>query len=261
LPRITGGGQPTRWEEHDGTVRVYLDYAKAVAFCRIDAHGRALINPPVRESVSDETTDLKRALGNRADDKPRRPARNWADLGLVDSRFRPTRRGVIFSFFSQGEGLAIAAGLEDESFAVGEMIFQLANLRAGHRFEECGNADGRLGDLSRLLYGWRTIPGYLKRGVPTEYGEGAAEIVAALVEGGKPGEMETGQLHVGDMERAMLEWRSILRQIVHAPDFAWDRWIELRREAWRYLDRLPPATNLDNLPPLALHQTRRLEYR
>lgn len=261
LPRMTDGGEAVRWEEKDGAIRVYLDYGNALAFCRIDLAGRALINPAVRERTETDTPDLSAALGNRVDDKPRRPARNWFDLGLIDSKFRPTRRGMIFSFFSQGEGLAVAAGLEDESFAIEEMIFQLANLRAGHRFEEIGNSDGRLGDLSRLLYGWRTIPGYLKRGVPTEYGEGAAEIVAAVVSGQRPSDLESGLVRPGDIERALLEWRSLLRQIVHAPDFAWDRWLSLRQEAWKYIDRLPPTTQLDSLPSLATHQRVRLEYR
>lgn len=262
LQRMTSGGVPIRWEEHRNEVRVYLDYSEAVAFCRIDSTGRALINPPVRESVVTDHPDMTLALGGNSDDKPRRPARNWIELGLIDSRFRPTRRGVIFSFFSQGEGLAIAAGLEDLSFEIPELIFQLANLRAGHRFEELPHSDGRLGDLSRLAYGWRTIPGYLKRGVPTEYGEGAAEVVAALViDRRRPQEFETDQIRAGDMERAVLEWRSILRQIVYSPDFAWDRWLELREEAWKHLQQIPPSTNLDSLPPLGAHQMSRIEFR
>tara|TARA_R100000027_G_scaffold41879_4_gene31246 strand:- start:8984 stop:11479 length:2496 start_codon:yes stop_codon:yes gene_type:complete len=262
MPRMASGGLPIRWEEHRDEVRVYLDYSEAMTFCRIDGEGRALINPPLRETFVDDQPDLKMALGGKSDDKPRRPARNWLDLGLIDSRFRPTRRGVIFSFFSQGEGLAIAAGLEDPSFDISDLIFQLANLRAGHRFEELPHSDGRLGDLSRLTYGWRTIPGYLKRGVPTEYGEGAAEVVAGIVvQHRKPHEFESDQMHAGDMERAVLEWRSILRQIIHSPDFAWDRWIDLRNKAWQFLEKSPPSTNLNSLPPLAGHQLRRIEFR
>jgi len=262
MHRMTSGGIPLRWEEFRGEVRVVLDYSEAVTFCRVAPSGEALINPPLRESRVSEEPDMQVALGGKTDDKPRRPARNWLDLGLIDSRFRPTRRGVIFSFFSQGEGLAIAAGLEDASFEIEELIFQLANLRAGHRFEEFPDSNGRLGDLSRLTYGWRTIPGYLKRGVPTEYGEGAAEVVAAIVmDHRKPREFESEQVRAGDMERAVLEWRAILRQIVHSPDFAWDRWIELRQEAWRHLEKTPPSTQLDSLPPLAAHQMSRIEFR
>ena len=262
MHRMTGGGSPIRWEECRDEIRVVLDYAEAVTFCRISPSGQPLINPPVRKSPVRDEPDMHAALGGKADDKPRRPARNWLDLGLIDSRFRPTRRGVIFSFFSQGEGLAIAAGLEDHSFEIRELVFQLANLRAGHRFEEFPHSDGRLGDLSRLTYGWRTIPGYLRRGVPTEYGEGAAEVVAAIViDHRKPREFESEQVRAGDMERAVLEWRAILRQIVHSPDFAWDRWIELRQEAWHHLEKTPPTTHLDSLPPLAAHQMSRIEFR
>ena len=262
MGRMSSGGKPIRWEEFRGEVRVILDYSDALTFCRIDPDEQALINPPVRKAIVEEKTDIQAALGGNTDDKPRRPARNWLDLGLMDSRFRPTRRGVIFSFFSQGEGLAIAAGLEDPSFEIGELIFQLANLRAGHRFEEFPNASGRLGDLSRLTYGWRTIPGYLKRGVPTEYGEGAAEVVAALVlDHRRTREFENEQVRAGDMERAVLEWRAILRQIIHSPDFAWDRWIELREEAWRHLEKVPTSTHLDSLPALGAHQLSRIEFR
>ena len=36
---------------------------------------------------------------------------------------------------------------------------------------------------------------------------------------------------LGDIERALMEWRSLLRHIVAAPDLEWDRWreIEIRR--------------------------------
>jgi hypothetical protein len=261
LPRFTSGGFLHRWEEVQGSIRVYLDYAQAVTFCRIDQQGRGLINPPVRQTEAEAVPDLQVALGSRTEERPRRPARNWFDLGLIDSRHRPTRRGVIFSFFSQGEGLAVAAGLEDDSLGLGDLIFQLANLRAGHRFEEIENADSRLGDLSRMKYGWRTIPGYLKRGVPPEYGEGAAEVVAALVAGDRSfHEFESAQVHAGDMERALLEWRSLLRQILHAPDFAWDRWTELKDLVRTYLADTSP-TRLEGLPTLSPEQRIRREFR
>ena len=38
----------------------------------------------------------------------------WRRLGLVDAAGVPTQRGQVVSFFSQGDGLAIAAALEDE---------------------------------------------------------------------------------------------------------------------------------------------------
>ena len=62
------------------------------------------------------------------------PSEAWYELGLIDQEARPTQRGEIFSFFSRGEGLAIAAAVEDEKYPLEELIIDLANLRAGHRF-------------------------------------------------------------------------------------------------------------------------------
>lgn len=42
----------------------------------------------------------------------------------------PTRRGILFSFFQQGGGLAIGAALEDERYPIDDLIFDLSNLRA-----------------------------------------------------------------------------------------------------------------------------------
>jgi hypothetical protein len=41
------------------------------------------------------------------------------------------------SFFQQGDGLAIAAALEDERYPLDELIYDLANLDGGFRF--CGD--------------------------------------------------------------------------------------------------------------------------
>jgi superfamily II DNA/RNA helicase len=69
----------------------------------------------------------------------------WRRLGLVDTAGVPTLRGRIVSFFSQGYGLAIAAGLEDPSYALDELIYDLANLDAGFRF--CGEENRWAGRL------------------------------------------------------------------------------------------------------------------
>jgi hypothetical protein len=36
---------------------------------------------------------------------------------------------------------------------------------------------------------------------------------------------------MGDIERALLEWRSILRHIAYAPEYDWERWTELKNAA------------------------------
>jgi hypothetical protein len=36
---------------------------------------------------------------------------------------------------------------------------------------------------------------------------------------------------LGDLERALVEWRSLLRHIVLAPDYDWERWRALKAAA------------------------------
>jgi len=47
----------------------------------------------------------------------------------------------------------------------------------------------------------------------------------------------TENLSLGDFERAFLEWRSLLRHIVWAPDLEWERWRELKGAAAVMLDK------------------------
>ena len=78
----------------------------------------------------------------------------WRKLGLIEEDGTPTRRGVIFSCFKGGEGLAIAAALEDElrgAFAaelhqegvvdVARAIGFRAGNALGRRLESRGDAD------------------------------------------------------------------------------------------------------------------------
>ena len=58
----------------------------------------------------------------------------WRRLGLIEASGVPTRRGRVAGFFSQGDGLAIAAALEDETYPMEELVYGLANLDASHRF-------------------------------------------------------------------------------------------------------------------------------
>jgi hypothetical protein len=174
------------------------------------------------------------------------PAHAWRRLGLVEDDGRPTRRGVIFSFFQHGEGLAIAAALEDERYAIDELIFDLANLRAGPRFaNEDSPYGGRLGIHCAELYERAEIPGYLTLGVPLDYGDGASAAIRAVVVDGVPrAKLLNETLRAGDFERALIEWRSLLRHITWAPDYAWDRWRELRAAAARQLDATASPTKL-----------------
>jgi hypothetical protein len=199
-----------------------------------------------------------------------RLAATWLNLGLITPEAVPTRRGVITSFFHQGEGLAVAAGLEQESLPIDELVLLLANLRAGPRFAEA--TDGAADPLAlacRHAYGVHDVDGYLSLGLPPGYGQGAAEVVADLLH--RPQEARRRWTNEfigdGDLERAFTEWLSLLRQIQHAPAHPWPRWTALKATAIRELEThgpqapsriLPdmPARQLIHVPDLSLSLSR-----
>jgi len=186
----------------------------------------------------------------------------WRRLGLVDVAGVPTQRGQVVSFFSQGDGLAIAAALEDTAYVLDELIYDLANLDAGFRF--CGEENrwgGRLALACHQQFGQQSIPGYLENGVPPKYGAGAEQIVASVHKNPltKQGWI-TDLVGVGDIDRVIIEWRSLLRQIAHAPDLDWSRWRALQAMAKTILNETESPT-LTDLPPLAYNQTKRVDHR
>ncbi len=252
LPRLTRGGAFREWRERNGQLYAILHYENAVALAHRDTAGRALLNPP--ERVVAHATDLALAQGPEPAGAPARsPADIWYSLGLIDRHAAPTRRGILFSFFNHGEGLAVAAALEDASYAVEDLIYDLANLRAGHRFGMQEAGSDRLAAACRAAYGMATYPGYLLRGLPPTYGEGAAEL---LFRRGRraPAIRDELELRAGDIERALLEWRSLLRHIAAAPPLAWDRWTALQQAARAHIARFPKQSPLENLPPLTPKQ-------
>ena len=188
------------------------------------------------------------------------PAFAWRRLGLVEPDGTPTRRGVVFGFFQGGEGLAIAAALEDETYPIDDLVFDLANIRAGPRFAgEDAPLGGRLGALCQTVYERADHPGYLEMGVPVHYGSGASEVIREVVTNPSGRyKITSDSLRHGDIERALMEWRSLLRHIAAAPDLEWDRWRALSLAAEELLKRSTSPTSLD-FPPLLAAQQRRLE--
>jgi hypothetical protein len=181
---------------------------------------------------------------------------------LINAAGVPTRRGKIASFFSQGDGLAIAAALEDEAYPLEELIYDLADLDGGFRF--CGDDHrwaGRLASVCQKIYGLQSIPGYLESGVPPKYGAGAEQVVASVHKDPlSKHAWVTDLLGLGDIDRVIIEWRSTLRQISHAPDVDWPRWRELQRRAKNILNETESPT-ITALPPLEYHQTKRVDHR
>ncbi len=226
----------------------------------IDSHGRALESPPLREALPLVCRGCDQLEHDRTVPITNSPAYAWRKLGLVAEDGRPTRRGVMFSFFQGGEGLAIAVALEEENYPIDDLIFDLANIRGGPRFAgEDAPMGGRLGILCQRIYERADYPGYLEMGVPAHYGSGASEVIREVTEnGGAKYRLTSDSLRAGDIERALMEWRSLLRHIVHAPELDWSRWRELKIAAQYYVEKsTSPA--LTNFPPLlAAQQQRRL---
>jgi hypothetical protein len=211
-----------------------IDLSTIQIEARRDAHGSVLIDPPTRRNHPPACQSCDRLAHCESASPEMTPALAWRRLGLIEVDGRPTRRGVIFSFFNRGEGLAIAPALEDASYPVTDLIYDVANLRAGHRFSADGEnvSGGRLGWLCARAYERAEYSGYLENGVPPDYGDGASQIVREThLDAAQKFRFLNDLIRPGDLERVITEWRSLVRQIVAAPDFDWDRWREFQRAA------------------------------
>ncbi len=251
-----------RLVREDRRVIAHLSLAQAILRVPIDSHGVPFWRPVEREVMPPDcaTCPLVPVCQNLPTTTG--VALLWRRMGLIDAAGVPTRRGRIASFFSQGDGLAVAAALEAEDYPVEDLIYDLADLDGGFRF--CGQDSrwaGRLAMVCQKTYGLQTIPGYLESGVPLKYGAGAEQVVASVHKdpSSKHGWV-TELLGPGDIDRVIIEWRSTLRQISHAPDLDWPRWRELQRRAKEILNETESPT-VTELPPLEYHQTRRIDHR
>jgi superfamily II DNA/RNA helicase len=241
LPKLTQGGQAfgELYVLRDA-VQVRLDYSKANVRVIPDADEQPLINP-LRRSVQKEDIHLGTVLGG-GHISAARAGRLWLKLGLIDAAARPTRRGEIASLFQHGEGLAVAAALEDETYDVKDLAWDLAELRAGERVAAGGRSSSRLGACCRLTFKSLTAEGYLRDGLPESFGEGCAEVLRGFVLHGKlpPPDAEGRGPGTGDLERAILEWRSTLRLIAHGSAHPWERWRALSAAAREVLAKVGP---------------------
>ena len=257
LPEITGG-KIAEIATRGGTIYARIDFSEAQISAFVDSRGSALLDPPEREAIplvcrgcSELQHDLTTAIAAS-------PAYAWRQLGLVTEEGTPTRRGVLFSFFQAGEGLALAAALEDKTYPIDDLVFDLANIRAGPRFAgEEALLGGRLGILCQQIYGRADHPGYLEMGVPVQYGSGASEVIRELVTNPSARYRMTNEsLRHGDIERALMEWRSLLRHIVGAPALDWERWRALQKVAADLIGSTISPAAVDFPPLLASQQAR-----
>ena len=84
-------------------------------------------------------------------------------------------------------------------------------------------------------------------GVPVHYGSGASEVIREVVTNptGRY-KITSDSLRHGDVERALMEWRSLIRHIAAAPDLEWERWRALKSAARRIArpDRLARPSSI-----------------
>ena len=222
---------------HGPNLMARLSLANVPVNAVIMRDGTALIDPP-RRRVSSLPEVGESLIFNPAQGSP---AYAWRKLGLVDETGTPTPRGRLFSRFQSGEGLMIAAALEDPGYPIEDVVAHLANLRGGPRFMDF--ADGpshRLATVAREAYGHVDHEGYLEGGLCPGFGEGTWEALTMHRSGGMRAlEKETDAIRRGDIERATLEWRSLMRHILHAADPLFPRWHELQAAARQFLEKPP----------------------
>src|SRR5438477_430210 len=258
LVELVKPGTIVDWIMRGNLLSLRLDYADVPVNAHIDSAGKALIDPPERMNLPDVCRTCDQLEHDKTVAIVHSPTYAWRHLGLVEPDGTPTRRGMIFSFFHGGEGLAVAVALEDETYPIDELVFDLANIRAGPRFAgEDTPLGGRLGILCQRIYGRADYPGYLSMGVPVQYGAGASEVVRALVADPRCKHKLTNELlRHGDIERALVEWRSILRHIVLAPAYPLSRWTELKAAAEELVDKTASPTSAVDLATLVTLQQR-----
>ncbi len=255
------------------TLMALLDLSAAEVSAYRDRHGAYLIDPPRRsEEIREETVYEAAGEGTFAEPLSGSAAHAWRKLGLISANGTPTRRGQIFSFFQAGEGLVIAAALEETHYPIDELVTHLANVRGGYRFDAAeidrhSLGSEQLGAVCRNTYGAVDYEGYLQLGLPRAYGEGAAEAVHLYLESPQLlASVVSDDFGRGDVERAYVEWFSLLRHILHAPDLDFDRWRELKVEAAAVLKKYShraPSLYLPEFPPSVLNHRiqHRISYR
>ena len=192
-----------------------------------------LLDPPRRQIAVQSGTSLRTADGTLWNPPPGSTAHSLRRLGLLKEDGSPTLRGQVVSRFQSGEGLVIAAALEAGNYPTTLIVRHLANLRGGHRFSDF--ADGpsqRLSLASREAFGHIDVEGYLEVGLCPGYGEGTFEALEAYKDSGLSAvRARTDEISRGDLERAFLEWQSLLRHILHASPPQHPRWPDLVRSA------------------------------
>lgn len=217
---------------HANLLAVRLDL-RGVSVRAFEQDGKVLYEPPTRVATVRGAEGYRLRDGSEWNPPRGSSAHHWRLLELVDESGAPTARGRVVSRFQGGEGLMVAAALEDARYPVDELVRHLANIRGGYRFQDFSDGPSqRLAMAARSRFGHRDIEGYLEAGLCPGFGEGTWEALECLREGGfRAVQAVSPEVSRGDLERAGLEWRSLLRHAVHCTDPNVPRWYEFRDAA------------------------------
>lgn len=253
LQSLLEQGEAHQIIDRNNQISLQIDLSNSKILARVDRYGKALLDPQIREVEIEEEQSFGELAGLVPMGNSSLPVLAWAKLGLIKPDGKPTKRGILFSFFQHGDGLAIAAALEEPSYDFPTLVYDIANIRGGFRFSEYEGPSAKLGILCRLAYGSLNYKGYLKRGLPVGYGEGVAEVIRPIIEHPtRKQEFTRGELRIGDIERAMIEWKSLLLQIATAPPHDWPRWLAFQQYVQEFLHThrwsSPAARPLPALP-------------
>ena len=112
--------------------------------------------------------------------------------------------------------------------------------------------------VCRAAFGFQDCRGYLKGGLPTEYGEGAVEVLREHKEFLAISDLER-DFSSGDVERLRVEWKSLLALIAYGPRLDNPRWLALQEEALRIIGPKEVEQGLPALPIMPVRQRRRFQ--
>ena len=115
LPELMKPGRIVDWVMRGNLISIRLDYGDVPVNAHIDSVGNALIEPPQRENLPDVCRTCDQLEHDKSVAIVNSPTYAWRHLGLVEPDGTPTQRGMIFSFFHGGEGLAVAVALESHA--------------------------------------------------------------------------------------------------------------------------------------------------
>ena len=237
------------YRNQHGKVTAYFSLEEQTKRVPIDRHGVARWKPPAREVMPADCAACELVPVCRKLSRAHGVVHLWRKFGLIEPDGAPTRRGLIVSFFTGGDGLAIAAAIEDGHYPIEDFVYDLANLRGGFRFHgDDDRWEGRLAWVCRNAYGMNSALGYLDAGAPPEYGYGADAVVADIHR--NPARKQYWIMEVaeeGDIDRVIIEWRSLLRRITHSPALDCERWTALQEKATQILTETASQT-LTDLP-------------